>query len=243
MQFKNRFLVCSYYLKKGLILTNLDQYLTHYWPILNGTMLDTIGSSHMTQGNLTSFASDRFGNTNSALALNGGWTQVPGGVYFDSSEFTISLWIYPKSIGSYARVIDFGNGPSDNIIGVTLSDAATLKPYAKIYIGTIGIFKSLSNQSLTLNTWQFLTATFNGTTASIYLNGTLKASDTRNQSYVLSYLIRTKCYIGRSNFAGDGYSSSYVDDLRFYSKSLTQTEIIEVMYDNRTCNDLVYSKK
>ena len=43
-------------------------------------MLDQIGSAHMTQGALTSFTSDRFGNANSALALNGGWAQVPSGV-------------------------------------------------------------------------------------------------------------------------------------------------------------------
>ena len=34
----------------------------------------------MKQGALTSFTSDRFGNANSALALNGGWAQVPSGV-------------------------------------------------------------------------------------------------------------------------------------------------------------------
>ena len=58
-------------------------------------MLDEIGLAHMTQGNLTSFTLERFGNANSALALNGGWTQVSSGVYFDSPEFTISTW--PKN--------------------------------------------------------------------------------------------------------------------------------------------------
>ena len=35
-----------------------DQYLTHYWPITCGTMKDEIGSSHMTQGSLTSLFED-----------------------------------------------------------------------------------------------------------------------------------------------------------------------------------------
>ena len=51
-----------------------DQYLTHYWPICDGQMLDQIGMANMIQGNLTSFTLDRFGNANSALALNGGYT-------------------------------------------------------------------------------------------------------------------------------------------------------------------------
>ena len=189
-------------------------------------MLDEIGSSHMTQGSLTLFASDRFGNANSSLALNGGWTQVSSGIYFDSPEFTISVWVYPKSVGSYARVLDFGNGSPNNNIMLPLSEGTTLKPYIRIYIGTTGIFKSLSPQSLTLNTWHFIAVTFNGTAASIYLNGTLTAQDIRNQTYLLSSLNRTNCFIGKSNSAKDGYSSSYLDDLRFYNKSLTQTECL-----------------
>ena len=58
--------------------------MTHYWPITNGGMLDQIGLAHMKQGALTSLTLDRFGNPNSALALNGGWTQVPSGVYFNT---------------------------------------------------------------------------------------------------------------------------------------------------------------
>ena len=69
-----------------------DQYLTHYWSFDNEQMLDQIGMAHMTQGILTKFVEDRFCNPNSALALNGGWTQVPPGVYFDTPEFTI--WVY-----------------------------------------------------------------------------------------------------------------------------------------------------
>ena len=70
----------------------------------------------MTQGSFTSFISDRFGCTTSALALNGGWTQVPSGIYFNTPEFTISVWVYPHIVSYYARVIYFGNGASlDNI--------------------------------------------------------------------------------------------------------------------------------
>ncbi len=36
--------------------------------------------------------------------------------------------------------------------------------------------------------------------------------------------------IGKSNMGGgDGYSSSYIDDLRFYNKSLTQSELLKIM--------------
>ena len=81
-----------------------DEYLTHYWPIENGEMRDIIDSKDMEQGNLTSFIEDRFGNVNSALALNGGYTQIPSGVYFNSPELTISAWIHPTAAGNYRGV-------------------------------------------------------------------------------------------------------------------------------------------
>ena len=84
-----------------------DQYLTHHWPFDDSTMQDVIGSAHMTQGSNTTFTSDRFGNPNSALALNTGYTIVPSGVYFNTPSFTISVWVYPKGVKYHARIIDF----------------------------------------------------------------------------------------------------------------------------------------
>jgi hypothetical protein len=213
----------------NLVILSTDQYLTHYWPFENGTMRDAIGSAHMAQGSSTSFFADRFGNVNSALALNGGWTQVPAGVYFDSIEFTISVWVYPSNVGLHSRIIDFGNGlDSDNIV-LSLSYLNSLKPYFVIYSGSNHIFSTTAYKPITLNQWQFLTATTNGTNARIYLNGT-KVAELNFESYIRPYyLLRSNCSIGKSNWNVDGYSNSYLDDLRFYNKMLTQEEINELM--------------
>ena len=48
-------------------------------------------------------------------------------------------------------------------------------------------------------------------------------------------LTRSNCFIGKSNFASDGVSSSFLDDLRFYNKSLTSSEINHLMLENDTC--------
>jgi hypothetical protein len=56
-------------------------------------MNDYIGSAHMTQESSSTFTLDRFGNNNSALALNGSWTQVPAGIYFNHAR------IYYFSLG------------------------------------------------------------------------------------------------------------------------------------------------
>ena len=120
-------------------------------------MNDQIGSSHMIQGSLTSFVTDRFGNANSALALNGGWTQVPSGVYFDTPEFTISVWIYPLQVSDWSRIIDFGNGQFSNTIIVAIS-SVEINDYNLLVIDSLPYVENrqyemnVSTFILTLNT-------------------------------------------------------------------------------------------
>ena len=203
--------------------------MTHYWPISNRTMTDSVGNAHMQQGSATTFTSDRFGCPNSALNLNGGYTYVPVGVYFDAPEFTISVWIYSQSVGIWSRVIDFGSGSPNNNIVLSQDSSSNLCPTFLIFRGTNSISIPIAQFStaLVLNQWQFLTATFNGTFMSVYINGILKIN--LFYVYTLPKFTRTNNFIGKSNWVGDGYSSSYLDDLRFYNKSLTLTEIIQLM--------------
>ena len=208
-----------------------DQYLTHYWPICTAQMFDKIGFADMSQGNLTTFTSDRFGIENSALALNDGWAYVPTGIYFDSPEFTISLWIYPQKAGVWPRIIDFGNGPSGDNLILTLTDGVTLKPVLMMYARSSRVFEQSPTQALKLNEWQFLAVTFDGTYGKFYVNGILVA--TLYKPLKMSSIQRSNCFIGRSNWP-DGYSSSYLDDLRFYNKSLNQSEILQLMNQNVT---------
>ena len=209
-----------------------DQYLTHYWPITNGKMLDEIGSAHMFQGNLTTFTTDRFDCLNSSLALNGGWTHVQSGIFFNTLEFTISVWVYPQQVGSWSRVIDFGNGfQSDNII-ITLDTGENIYSNFQIYEGSSQSVYLKTTESLTIGKWQFLTVTFNKTHAKFYIDGKLKM--TSFNALTMKTLTRSLCYIGKSHWSGDGYSKSYLDDLRFYNKSLIESEIVDLMNQNET---------
>jgi hypothetical protein len=200
-----------------------DKYLTHYWPIDNGKMTDVVGTAHMTQGYNTYFRTDRFGNSYSALDLNHGWTQLPSGVYFDTPEFTISVWVYPFYVGSYSRIIDFGNGQNQDNIIFALSEGTSLKPYFSIIPFYDGF---RTNTQLTLNEWQFLAATYDGSSLKIYKNGNIISNTLKKIS--MPRITRTKCYIGKSNW-NDGSSTSFLDELRFYRKSLTELEINELM--------------
>ena len=210
-----------------------DKYLTHYWPIKNMSTNDETASSNM-QVNFSLFTLDRFGNENSSLALNGGWTQVPSGIYFDSTEFTISVWVYPQQVGSWSRIIDFGNGngkASNNIV-FALSSSYSLQPAFQIFneSQSPSLILAVSSQTLTLNTWQFVAVTFNGRNSRIYVNGILTADV--YLSFNRSTFQYNNCFIGKP-FSG-GYSFSYLDDLRFYNKSLNETEIFDLINEDET---------
>ena len=192
-------------------------------------MTDHVGLADMSQGSLTTFIADRFGNANSALTLNGGWTQVPSGIYFDTAQFTISVWIYPQSLGTSCRFLSFGNGESD-IIEIIIQST----PQFAVSQGNTWLNYPVSPNPLVLNQWQLLVCTYDGSTFSIYINGTLSAS--ASVTYTMPSLTRTQNWFGRSAFSTNGFSYSYLDDIRFYNVSLNQTEIIQLQNEISSTN-------
>ena len=194
-------------------------------------MLDQIGSAHMEQGEKTNFVKDKFDKENSALALNFGWTKVPSGVYFNTEQYTITAWIYSDNIQPGSRLIDFGDYDSHAVI-IELSELKDkhYTPSFQIRFNGEVLLGVYSSQKLTTNKWQFMVASFDGYGASIYIDGQLVGSSEKSSKKYLPFVgTRDYCNIGKSNWADDGRSSSYIDDLRFYGKALSQEEIMELM--------------
>ena len=193
-------------------------------------MNDVIGEADMNQGSIpTNFTADRFGKLYAALNLNGGYTYVRSGYYFTTRQFSISVWIYPLALTGYSRVIDFSNGGvNENII--LAIESYSPGPILQICdSNTFVINNAQSSIGLVNAQWQFLTATYDGMTANIYINGTL--TGTIQHNYTLPTLIRYNNYIGKSyqTYFDLGYSGSYLDDLRFYNISLSSKQIINIM--------------
>ena len=179
----------------------------------------------MSLGAYTTFTTDRFGNLNSALSLNGDYTQVNSGYFFDTDQFTISAWVYPDQLGTWSRVMDFGQA-SDTIF-LSLAGFSPAVPVFGIWNSGSLVFNLSSATPLINKNWQFLTATFQNMEAKIYVNGVVNGSFMSND--LPSRIFRLNNYFGKSNFNNDGYSNSYLDDLRFYNVSLSQSQVIELM--------------
>ena len=239
------FVLCIIPMVQATSGLGIDEHLTNYWPFTNGSLCDVVGHAHMTKSSLSSnviqFTADRLGVSNSALYTIDGFYDVPPGHYFNS-EFTISLWINPLTLngnGYLARIVDFGNNiTSDSNIVLALSSSMHLMP--SLLISSVNssswLFSLESTSVLAENTWSFLVATFNGTSAHIYINGICTAATPQGSSYFInSNVYRTNCYIGsNSQLSGIGVLRVVIDDLRIYNISLTPSQIGNLMSSSDT---------
>jgi len=219
-----------------------DKYLTHYWPITNSKTYDLIGDADMLSGlyltNPILYSTDRFGNQNEALNLNNGYTFLSPDYYFSTPAFSISLWINPLidqsyPINSAVNLINFGNGNDNIILNLLAPNMSTFQFfYSTTCVINVQSFISLANSQ-----WNLLTATYDGLTASIYINGSLAGSV--KQAYSMPVITRANNYFGNNNNLNFRQSSLYLDDIRFYNISLTQSQIVNIMNfvpaPNTTC--------
>ena len=153
------------------------------------------------------------------------YVDMPDGVYFDG-DFTIESWVYPAIHNSHARLLDFGNGEADDNVYLSLSDGTTGQPKLVIYDGATES-SLIAPVDLPLDKWSHLAATLSGTSATIYIDGEEVASGTIS---VPNNITRTSCYVGRSNWAADGYTDGKIDELRIWNVARTQQEIQDHLF-------------
>ena len=189
--------------------------LINFWPF-NNNYNDIIGEANLFGGSLVSLANDRFGRNSSAIDLNSGYIQAPSGVYFDG-DFTVTFWMFVREQLDYGKVIDFGNGAGiDNVLIEFKDDLLGVETYDSNEMAQIW-----ANQYF-LNVWYFISIVLKGTTLSFYYNGTLVRSAS---AYVPNNIMRTKNYVGKSNWNGDPNANAVYDDLKFFNRALNQIEI------------------
>jgi len=155
---------------------------------------DVIGGANLFGGGNYSFVPDRFGTPNSAIYFNSGFLQVPDGVYF-SGDFTFTGWIYLKSYQSWSRLFDFGNGPAND--NVFLSMFKTTSQLHGCSFNRSNLSNFVTSPIINLNKWYFVAFVLSGTKGNIYVDGNQVANGTL---YVPNNIIRISNFIGKSNW-------------------------------------------
>jgi hypothetical protein len=148
--------------------------------------------------------------------------QVPNGVYFNG-DFTINTWIKISAYNNWQRIIDFGNGAGNN--SVLLASTYGTSGYPGFYVGNGGNSTQFqSTAQLSYNTWYNVGATMSGTTGTIYVNGSAAGSQT--MGYTAANVTRQYCYIGRSEWAGDGMFQGGIGAILIYNRALSASEML-----------------
>jgi hypothetical protein len=196
--------------------------------MLNNDLRDYIGESDMQPAisSNVAYVPDRFGRSQSALFMSNTYSQVPAGVYFNST-FTITAWVYPNELSfTYQRVLDFGNGAYDrNVVLAYYSDDA--RPFAQIANNRLDDNHIFALNSINQFEWSHLASVYNGSSLTIFVNGA--SSGFLSGASYPQEILRNNCYIGRSNWPLENYANAYLDDLKIYNRALDPQEILADM--------------
>jgi len=88
--------------------------------LFDGNAADSSGNGHdATEQNGPSFTTDRFGNPNAALSLDGtnDYVKLTNANFLANNEFSLSAWVYLKSwapSGSQDMLVNLGNTTYDH---------------------------------------------------------------------------------------------------------------------------------
>ena len=183
---------------------------------------------------------DSSGNGNNGTIANATWTT--SGKYGDALVFngtnarvnindsaslhlttgmTLEAWVNPSTVNSNWRdVIYKGN---DNYWLEATSTSGS-KPAAGATLGSSDV-DTLGTAALTTNTWAFLTETYNGSTLTLYVNGTQVSSLAHTGNIATS---TNPLQIGGDSIYGQ-YFKGTIDEVRVYNGALTAAQITSDM--------------
>ncbi|HMV43304.1 MAG TPA: LamG domain-containing protein [Leptospiraceae bacterium] len=166
----------------------------------NGSPINVIGSDGDSAGAiLLNGSTDYLSNTSTNLPLG-------------SQPRTLCAWINPSNYSSLKMIFSYG---SPGTISASIGLAFT-----QTNIGFVGWGNDfLPTFQVPLNTWTHLCGTYDGTTATIYVNG----SNIGSSPYTLN-TVAGNFYIG--NWVDlAGYFPGKIDNVQIYNKSLNASEI------------------
>ena len=208
-----------------------DPNLMGWWKFDEGagaTALDWSG--HGNHARLMGGPTWTAGYDGDALKLDGAddYAVLPIGELISSlSSATFTTWVNFSNIGgAWQRIFDFGSGTSTYIF---LCPRTGTNGPMRVAIQTGGGGESLIDSTSALPTgWHHVAVVIRSGNMQLYLDGVMATSG--STSVVPSDLGQTSSnWLGRSQYAADGYFNGSLDDFRIYDYALSAEEIETTM--------------
>jgi hypothetical protein len=185
------------------------------------TLADASGNGN--NGTIANGTWSTAGHTAGALSFNGTSTSV---TVADSASLdltagmTLEAWVSPSALGTAWRTALMKEQPPAGLTYALYANTDTSRPSAHIFTsGGEAILKGAS--ALTVNAWNHLAATYDGTTLRIYLNAVEIGSATVGKPITVT---TGALKIGSNSIWGEWFQG-LIDDVRVYNRALSASEI------------------
>jgi hypothetical protein len=203
-----------------------------YWRVGEASgvsALDEVGSRNGSYQNTPTLGQPGAlsGDSNTAVGLNGNneYVEVPYSAALNpAASFTLEAWAYPTGgAGTFRAVISSRDSSASPLARGYILYASSTNLW-ELWTGTGTSFVKLIGPAVTLNAWTHIVATYDGTTARLYLNGTLAASG--NLAYTPNASRPLRLGAGRNENNNSDYEfPGRLDELAIYPTALTDTRI------------------
>jgi hypothetical protein len=142
-----------------------------------------------------------------------------GNAFNPAASFSISYWINFDTFGTRMIISKNWNGTSEPYIS-RLDSNGTFRFYT--YSGaTNTLYGTTVSNPFTTGSWACVTKVYNGSTWAIYVNGSKVAETAQTQAAINN---TADLYIGDTSVGGWNFDG-LMDDIRFFDRALTPTEI------------------
>jgi hypothetical protein len=211
--------------------------LVGYWPFC-GNANDVSGNGNNGTVNGATLTTDRNGTLNEAFDFDGTSDFISIGSLNNISNFSIAFWFkrnndlnlsYPIGLGiNNSNTVDVYKGYGIGIAPNSASACGIAANDIKANDGLSTCANIVGNSTSILNTWEHIVLTSNGSSASLFYNGTLSQF---NNSIFIPGILDLVVGMRSDNFAPFPGS---IDDIGIWNRALSALEI-QQLYNSTPC--------
>ncbi|MHC4240966.1 MAG: LamG domain-containing protein, partial [Planctomycetota bacterium] len=217
------------------IAGNVSANLVAHWKFDDGsgaTAQDSSGNGY--DGTLLGEPTWVAGNIGGALEFDGtnDYVELPIGSLISSlTNSTFAIWVdFSNEGGAWQRILDFGTGMTVNMFLTPRIGTDGSMRFA-ITINGGGDEDQTTAPATLPSGWHYVALTINAdeNVHSLYLDGELVAQNTTTRHNPSTLGETNQNWLGRSQYAADGYFDGRLDDFRIYDRILSQKQIEDLV--------------
>lgn len=207
-----------------------DVYSTTWYPLIEDSS-EHYGGTAGTDSNITYTGTDGrfaavFNGTSSEMTLPDGDTLIT-----DDSAWSVSLWVYVDTHAAGAVFLQFTDIVFTSDLVIYLSGASTMDIQTRN--AALGLVSGTLASPYTVQQWNHVVATYDGTTFRAYFNGVEVVSTVTTFAGFSSEVVR----LGRLN-GGSTWLDGAVRDFRIYDGHVVGQEEVTALYNGGEARDL-----